>query len=101
MKQADDQVREAFKPVIDELKTTSLKIIRGPGANIDANALKDVESDILSYKTQTVAGTNYFVKIFVNNKIFHARIYQPIWGPVQVHKVIGPKTQKDPINYFD
>lgn len=55
----------------------------------------------ISYKTQVVAGRNYFVKIHVgNDQCIHARIYRNLQREVSVHSIEENKTKEDPIAYF-
>jgi len=68
----------------------------------DIFAGKSVEP--LAFKTQVVAGINYFVKVRISNYIFHVRIYQRLphenKAP-EVVRVIGPKSETEPIEYFE
>ena len=86
------------------------------------NASFDV-FEAISYKSQVVAGRNYFVKVRnfnkykimneYNNKTFglfqvhvgddkciHVRIYKNLQQEVSVHSVEDNKTREDPITYF-
>jgi len=63
MKQPDDEARgilESVKPHLLE----------------KANHSGSVE--LLGYKTQVVAGTNYFMKVALEQRIVHVRIFQPL-----------------------
>ncbi|KAG6921211.1 cystatin A [Chelydra serpentina] len=58
----------------------------------------------LVYKTQVVAGTNYFIKVSIsNNECVHLRVYQSLphekKGPSLTSYQTG-KTKDDPLNYF-
>jgi glutaredoxin len=62
---------------------------------------------IINYKTQLVAGLNYFVKIQVNRinqRCVHVRIYKPLphtkKQPELYAHIDYPKTVEDPIVYF-
>ena len=51
-------------------------IILKPSKLIELEILYSVK--LLSYKTQVVAGTNYFMKVSVKDKVFHARVFRPL-----------------------
>ncbi|XP_045198070.2 cystatin-B-like [Mercenaria mercenaria] len=61
--------------------------------------------EAVTYKTQLVAGTNYFVKIKIhpNGECIHARIYQQLphtGGALEVTSVQTNKQEADAVEYF-
>ena len=38
---------------------------------------------LISYKSQGVAGTNYWMKVKVGSKVVHARVFEPLTYPNQ------------------
>ena len=61
------------------------------------------ELTVIHYKSQLVAGKNYFVKIHTGDeKYVHARIYQPLpgQGNPEVHSVKKDKSLDVDIEYF-
>ena len=54
----------------------------------------------LSYKTQRVSGTNYFVKYRINNtdQFVHAKIYRPLRGKPEIEQISGLKKLFDPLS---
>lgn len=55
----------------------------------------------VSFKTQVVAGVNYFVKVKVGEgKYIHVRIYKHFSGTVSFSSFQDDKTEEDPIEYF-
>ncbi|NXY83377.1 CYTB protein, partial [Alcedo cyanopectus] len=55
------------------------------------------------YKTQVVAGVNYFIKVQVSDEYVHLRVFQSLpglnEGPSLVSFQTG-KTRDDPLTYF-
>merc|ERR1712042_430519 len=55
-----------------------------------------------SYKSQVVAGQNYFVKVHVgDDKCLHLRIYRNLQGELHLHGVKQDLGLEDPVVYFD
>ncbi|XP_063594447.1 cystatin-A-like [Penaeus indicus] len=56
---------------------------------------------LVSYKTQLVAGTNYFAKIDIGGEeLVHLRVYMNLQGEVSLHSHQHPKTREEDIQYF-
>lgn len=56
---------------------------------------------LLSYKTQVVAGINYFAKVDIGEEdVVHLRVYKDLGQNVSLHSVQHSKGRTDPIEYF-
>ncbi|XP_027219101.2 cystatin-A isoform X3 [Penaeus vannamei] len=56
---------------------------------------------LVSYKTQVVAGTNYFAKMDIGGEeLVHMRVYRNLQGEVSLHSHQHPKTREEDIVYF-
>ncbi|ROT71931.1 putative cystatin-B [Penaeus vannamei] len=56
---------------------------------------------LVSYKTQVVAGTNYFAKMDIGGEeLVHMRVYRNLQGEVSLHSHQHPKTREEDIEYF-
>ncbi|KAK5584011.1 hypothetical protein RB653_005618 [Dictyostelium firmibasis] len=84
---------QADKTVEDIVNSVKLSIQTKLGTNI--SHLKAI-----SYKTQLVNGTNYFVKVRTENGFAHLRIYKPFSGSASLVSVQDGKTKDDDISYF-
>lgn len=57
---------------------------------------------LLGFKTQVVAGINYFCKVDIGeDDVAHLRIYQGFDQNVELHGVLYPKGRDHPIEYFE
>jgi cystatin-A/B len=87
---ADQSIRDLLAECKPEFQTkTNLKLDR---------------YDPICYKTQVVAGTNYFVKVEVSENVFvHARIFKGLphqGSSVSIHSIQENKTLEDSLEYF-
>merc|ERR1712141_837012 len=76
------------------------------------NAVKDVAASKLNkegfemfvvkgYKSQVVAGTNFFAKVQIaSDDHLHLRIYRNLQGKIELHSLKEGKADSDPIEYF-
>ena len=82
---ADDEIQEIVNTVKIQL-----------GAHAPGNESKDLK--VIKYRTQCVAGTNYFVKVDAGDQHLHLRIYKPLphtGNPLQLVSVQTGKTLED------
>ena len=98
-----DEEKTPKTRLIDIVAKLSSKIKTSAAAAMgsnDAGLFENDSVDALAYKSQVVAGTNYFVRVRIGNTFFHVRIYEGFQGVPEVTRVVGPKSETDPIEYF-
>jgi hypothetical protein len=78
--------------------------------NIVNNYKKNIEDKLKNkinkfnvhyYKTQVVAGINYFIKVELDNNIFiHLKIYKTLDNNFSLISYLHPQNKESPILYF-
>ena len=95
-------IKTNFRPADQHL--ISLRSFQVRQAAEDQAGKKFEEFEAKSFKSQVVAGVNYFVKVDVGGgKFVHLRIYQPLPHTGEPPKLDGiqlNKTADDEITYF-
>jgi len=102
-KDAGPEVQGYVETLAKEIREGATSSLASSGGNGSSNSklFENAKLTAVKYKTQVVAGTNYFVKIKVgDNHVFFARIYRDLQGNVSLNKVVGPKGIDDSIEYF-
>jgi len=94
----------ALKPADDHIRTICAEV--RPAVENSANA-KFEEFEPVSYKSQVVAGTNYFVKVKVrsaDDSHVHIRVFKGLphtGGKLELHSTHSDKKSHDELVYFD
>ncbi|XP_025917269.1 cystatin-B-like [Apteryx rowi] len=81
------QIREQVKPQLEEKEGKTFNVFTA-----------------VEFKTQVVAGTNYFIKVHVGNDEFvHLRVFRSLPHenkPLSLHSYQSSKTKHDELTYF-
>lgn len=86
------------KEITEQVKTFALNVKQNVEEK-EGCVFEKYEPD--SYKSQVVAGTNYFVKVLVDNdKCIHVRIYDNFIHNIVTYSKHVYKDIEDEINYF-
>jgi len=94
---------EAVRSVVDKVKESLLNQVKSAGSrpHLDNVEVGQFEPTAVHYKSQVVAGTNFFVKVKIGEGDFvHARIYRDLQGNVTLHSIQDPKGEEDDVTYF-
>lgn len=102
-KESNEDVQNMLDSLSSEIKTAAFEAYSGSNGDSPQGLqdhLKAANITPLGHKTQVVAGVNYFVRTKIGDYIFHVRIYRDLKRNASLTKVIGPKQESDPIEYF-
>jgi len=94
---------ETVRGVVDKVKGSLFDKVKSAGSRPHLNNVEAHQFDPtpVHYKTQVVAGTNFFVKVKIGEGDFvHARIYRDLQGNVTLHSLQDPKGEEDDLAYF-
>ncbi|KYQ99748.1 cystatin A2 [Tieghemostelium lacteum] len=86
LKPADDQVREVLTKVKGQVEA---KLAR-----------EYCIFDAISYKSQVVAGTNFFIKVKTNDGYIHLRVYRDLENVCKLVSLQEGHSMDDEITYF-
>eukprot|EP01117_Protostelium_nocturnum_P003331 TRINITY_DN142_c0_g1_i2.p1 TRINITY_DN142_c0_g1~~TRINITY_DN142_c0_g1_i2.p1 ORF type:complete len:133 (+),score=40.74 TRINITY_DN142_c0_g1_i2:84-482(+) len=86
------------KPADDEAR----QVAQANKAAVEAKTGKTYNTfEVESYATQVVAGTNFFLKVKVDNgEYVHVRVYRDLSQAHSVHSVQEGKSSSDALAYF-
>ncbi|CAL8118366.1 unnamed protein product [Orchesella dallaii] len=90
---------QQLSDIIKSQASQQLSTSSGNGATT-GDSLKNEVITVLSYKTQVVAGTNYFVKTRIGKYVFLLRIYENLQRELSLEGLKGPVSETDEIIYF-
>ncbi|XP_042227813.1 cystatin-A-like [Homarus americanus] len=86
------------KPPCDEVQQLLIQV---KGQVEDKLGREVSQFTLLSYKTQVVAGTNYFAKVDIGEEeVVHMRVYKDLKQNLSLHSIQHPKAKEDDIAYF-
>ena len=91
------EIKEVTEEITSFIKILSKEILKK--LNIDVNST----IEILSYKTQIVAGIIYFLKLKIDNNFYHAKVidYLPHESKApQILSIQGEQSETSEIIYF-
>lgn len=101
-KTVDSKLKQTLAPINTEL-LTKVDAIESESDNTEGYQ-QPTEVVPVSYKSQVVAGVNYFVKYLIrpSGKYYHARIFRALGKnpEIKLVRIVGPKSENDPITYF-
>lgn len=87
---ANEEIQELVNQVKPQLAT------HAPG-----HESKDLKA--LSYRSQVVAGTNYFIKVHAGDQHLHLKVHKPLphtGNPPQLSGVQAGKSHQDEVAFF-
>ncbi|CAH8608602.1 unnamed protein product [Heterobilharzia americana] len=94
-------VGSAREPSLEEKE----KLGKLLGGNLESHlGRKPAKFEIVQIASQVVAGTNYFVKVKIDeNEYIHAKIFEPLpchGTELTLHSVLKDKKETDALQYF-
>lgn len=87
---------------LKEADTEIIDIVTSLKNNFENENYKTELFDAISYKTQVVNGTNFFIKVQTDTEFVHLKVYKKIkqLEPLNISNLENKKSKDDEINYF-
>ena len=87
---------------LKEVDTEIIDIVNSLKNNFENKNYKTELFDAISYKTQVVNGTNFFIKVQTDKEFVHLKVYKKIKQsePLNISNLENEKSKDDEITYF-
>ena len=87
---------------LKEADTEIIDIVSSLKNNFENENYKTELFDAISYKTQVVNGTNFFIKVQTDIEFVHLKVYKKIKQsePLNISNLENEKSKDDEITYF-
>ena len=89
------------QPANDDIQQLVNQVKSQLAAHAPGNESKDLKA--ISFKSQVVAGTNYFIKVHAGDQHLHLKVHKPLphtRNPAEIMSVQSGKTHRDEILFF-
>ena len=87
---------------LKEVDNEIIDIVNSLKNNFEEKNYKTELFEAISYKSQIVNGTNFFIKVQTDKEIIHLKVYKKIkqLEPLNINDLQNDKSKDDEINYF-
>ena len=87
---------------LKEVDAEIINIVSSLKNNFENENYKTELFDAISYKTQVVNGTNFFIKVQTDKEFVHLKVYKKIKQsePLNISNLENEKSKDDEISYF-
>lgn len=87
---------------LKEIDNEIIDIVNSLKNNFEEKNYKTELFEAISYKSQIVNGTNFFIKVQTDKEFIHLKVYKKIkqLEPLNIYDLQNDKSKDDEINYF-
>lgn len=87
---------------LKEVDNEIIDIVNSLKNNFEEENYKTELFEAISYKSQVVNGTNFFIKVQTDKEFIHLKVYKKIkqLEPLNISDLQNEKLKDDEINYF-